>query len=66
MAHRSGRAAIQLKPGPAAEAEDVGMRSQAQLTAHLFGTFRVTIDGTPVDTVSSRRTRNLLAYLLAH
>jgi DNA-binding SARP family transcriptional activator len=66
MAYRSGRAAIQLYPGAAAEAEDLRMRSQAQLTAHLFGTFRVTIDGTPVDTVSGRRTRNLLAYLLAH
>jgi DNA-binding SARP family transcriptional activator len=36
------------------------------LTAHFLGTFRVSIDGTPVDTASSRRTRNLLAYLLTH
>jgi DNA-binding SARP family transcriptional activator len=36
------------------------------LTAHFLGTFRVTVDGNLVDTVSSRRTRNLIAYLLAH
>jgi DNA-binding SARP family transcriptional activator len=42
------------------------MATPAVLTAHFFGTFRVSVDGTPVDTGSSRRTRNLLAYLLAH
>ena len=36
------------------------------LTAHLLGTFRVTVDGNLVDTVSSRLTRHLIAYLLAH
>lgn len=36
------------------------------LTAHFLGTFRVTVDGNLVNTVSSRRTRNLIAYLLAH
>jgi hypothetical protein len=42
------------------------MAEPAVLTAHFFGTFRVSVDGTPVDTASSRRTRNVLAYLLAH
>jgi DNA-binding SARP family transcriptional activator len=42
------------------------MAEPAVLTAHFFGTFRVSVDGTPVDTASSRRTRNMLAYLLAH
>jgi SARP family transcriptional regulator, regulator of embCAB operon len=42
------------------------MTNLPTLSAHFLGTFRVTIDGTPVDTVSSRRTRNLLAYLLVH
>jgi DNA-binding SARP family transcriptional activator len=36
------------------------------LTAHFLGAFRVTVDGNLIDTVSSRRTRNLIAYLLAH
>ena len=36
------------------------------LTARLLGRFVVTIDGQLVDTQSSRRTRNVLAYLLAH
>lgn len=36
------------------------------LTAHFLGAFRVTVDGSLVNTVSSRRTRNLIAYLLAH
>jgi DNA-binding SARP family transcriptional activator len=42
------------------------MAAPAVLTAHFFGTFRVSIDGAPVDIGASRRTRNLLAYLLAH
>jgi DNA-binding SARP family transcriptional activator len=42
------------------------MATPAALTAHFFGTFRVSVDGTPVDTGSSRRTRNMLAYLLAY
>lgn len=36
------------------------------LAAHLLGTLRVTVDGIPVDTMSSRRSRNLLAYLLVY
>ena len=36
------------------------------LTAQFFGTFRVSVDGVPVDTGSSRPARNVLAYLLAH
>ncbi|WP_158647575.1 BTAD domain-containing putative transcriptional regulator [Actinoplanes sp. ATCC 53533] len=36
------------------------------LAAHFLGTFQVTIDGVPVDTTSRRRTRHVLAYLLAH
>jgi DNA-binding SARP family transcriptional activator len=36
------------------------------LVAHFLGTFRVTVGGMLVDTISRRRTRHLLAYLLAH
>ncbi len=36
------------------------------LAVHLLGAFRVSIDGVPVDTASRRRTRQVLAYLLAH
>jgi SARP family transcriptional regulator, regulator of embCAB operon len=36
------------------------------LAAHLLGTLRVTVDGIAVDTTASRRTRNLLAYLLVY
>jgi hypothetical protein len=36
------------------------------LTARLLGRFVVTVDGHLADTQSSRRTRNVLAYLLAH
>jgi SARP family transcriptional regulator, regulator of embCAB operon len=36
------------------------------LTARLLGRFWMTVDGQVVDTFSSRRTRNVLAYLLAH
>jgi DNA-binding SARP family transcriptional activator len=36
------------------------------LTAHLLGTLRVAVDSNLVDTASSRRTRNLIAYLLTH
>jgi hypothetical protein len=35
------------------------------LTARLLGRFVVTVDGHLVDTQSSRRTRNVLGYLLA-
>jgi SARP family transcriptional regulator, regulator of embCAB operon len=37
-----------------------------QLAAHFLGEFRVVVDGHLVDTASSRRTRTLVAYLLAH
>jgi len=36
------------------------------LMAHCFGRFSVALDGHVVDTFSSRRTRNVLAYLLTH
>jgi DNA-binding SARP family transcriptional activator len=36
------------------------------LSAHFLGAFRVAVDGVLVDTDSSRRTRHLLAYLIAH
>jgi DNA-binding SARP family transcriptional activator len=43
------------------------MRTQAPLLmAHFLGKFRVAVDGVLVDTESSRRTRHVLAYLLAH
>jgi DNA-binding SARP family transcriptional activator len=42
------------------------MHMNGQLAAHLFGAFRLTIDAVLVDTTSSRRTRNLLAYLILH
>jgi DNA-binding SARP family transcriptional activator len=46
--------------------EDGEMRAHGQLIAHFFGAFRLTIDGVAVDMASSRRTRNLLAYLILH
>jgi SARP family transcriptional regulator, regulator of embCAB operon len=36
------------------------------LAARLLSRFAVCVDGRPVDTQSSRRTRNVLAYLLMH
>jgi SARP family transcriptional regulator, regulator of embCAB operon len=42
------------------------MTARTLLTAQFFGTFRVSVEGIPVDTVSSRPARNVLAYLLAH
>jgi DNA-binding SARP family transcriptional activator len=36
------------------------------LRAHLLGELRVIVDGRLVDTTSSRRNRNMIAYLLAH
>ena len=36
------------------------------LSARVLGRFSVMLDGHPVDTLSSRRTRNVLAYLLTH
>lgn len=41
-------------------------RVRPQLTARLLGRFVIAIDGRVVDTQSSRRTRNILAYLLAN
>jgi SARP family transcriptional regulator, regulator of embCAB operon len=40
--------------------------SRTVLTARMLGSLVVTLNGSVVDTVSSRRTRNLLAYLLLH
>ena len=39
---------------------------RVMLTARLLGRLWVVVDGQVVDTVSSRRTRNVLAYLLTH
>jgi DNA-binding SARP family transcriptional activator len=36
------------------------------LAAHLLGTFRVSIDGVPVDLTARRRARQVLAYLFVH
>jgi DNA-binding SARP family transcriptional activator len=41
-------------------------RPRPVLAARLLGRFSVTLDGRAVDTLSSRRTRNVIAYLLAH
>ena len=40
--------------------------ARPMLTARLLGRFWVVVDGKVVDTSSSRRTRSVLAYLLAH
>ena len=40
--------------------------ARPMVTARLLGRFWVVVDGRVVDTSSSRRTRNVLAYLLAH
>lgn len=42
------------------------LRGGPVLTAHLLGRFTVVVDDRAVDTQSSRRTRNVLAYLLSH
>jgi hypothetical protein len=42
-----------------------GRHEAPVLTARLLGRFVVTVDGHLVDTQSSRRTRNVLGYLLA-
>jgi DNA-binding SARP family transcriptional activator len=41
-------------------------RSGPVMTARLLGRFTIAIDGEVVDTQSSRRTRNILAYLLTN
>jgi hypothetical protein len=51
---------------PHLHCKDDEMRAHGQLVAHFFGAFRLTIDGVAVDMASSRRTRNLLAYLIMH
>lgn len=55
---RSTRSDVRADPGPS--------RARPMLTARLLGRFWVVVDGQVVDTSSSRRTRNVLAYLLAH
>jgi DNA-binding SARP family transcriptional activator len=54
--------------GPVAGSGSVGVaeRSRPILIAHCLGRFAVAVDGRAVDTTSSRRTRNILAYLLTH
>jgi DNA-binding SARP family transcriptional activator len=47
-------------------ARDASSAARPQLSARLLGRFAVTLDGRAVDTLSSRRTRNVIAYLLAH
>lgn len=51
---------------PHPEATVLKRPRSATIIAHFLGAFRASIDGTVVDTGSSRRTRNLIAYLLAH
>jgi DNA-binding SARP family transcriptional activator len=43
-----------------------GRERPPMLTARLFGGFLLAVDGRVVDTSSSRRTRNLLAYLVTY
>lgn len=52
------------KIGPIAR--ETSIRPRPLLSARLLGRFSVTLDGRAVDTTSSRRTRNLIAYLVAH
>ena len=42
------------------------MRVDVRMRAYLLGELRVIVNGRLVDTTSSRRSRNLIAYLLAH
>jgi SARP family transcriptional regulator, regulator of embCAB operon len=49
-----------------AERPPVPSADRPVLVARLLGRFSVCIDGGQVDTQSSRRTRNVLAYLLSH
>jgi len=49
-----------------AAAREASIRPRPLLSARLLGRFSVTLDGRAVDTTSSRRTRNVIAYLLAH
>jgi SARP family transcriptional regulator, regulator of embCAB operon len=44
----------------------VSTREQPELLARLLGPLMITLDGRVVDTASSRRTRNVLSYLLLH
>ena len=47
-------------------AATAGAADGPRLTAYLLGGFLVTIDGVPIDMASSRRNRNVLAYLITH
>jgi DNA-binding SARP family transcriptional activator len=60
MGAERGRAAAVHRDGPVPDDE------RPMLTARLLGRLWVVLDGRVVDTWSSRRTRNVLAYLLAH
>jgi DNA-binding SARP family transcriptional activator len=42
------------------------LATSVKLRAYLLGELRVIVDGHLVDTTSSRRSRNVIAYLLAH
>ena len=54
-------------PRPVESSVDVARpRDRPVLSAWLLGSMMVTVDGTVVDTSSSRRTRHVLAYLLLH
>jgi DNA-binding SARP family transcriptional activator len=44
----------------------MGGEPRVALSARMLGSLTVTLNGTIVDTLSSRRTRQVLAYLLLH
>ncbi len=48
------------------ERDAPGARTGPVLSARVLGRFSVMLDGQTVDTLSSRRTRNVMAYLLTH
>jgi SARP family transcriptional regulator, regulator of embCAB operon len=52
--------------GVAVHADETSSAHRTMLTARLLGHLLVVVDGRVVDTGSSRRTRNVLAYLLTH
>jgi DNA-binding SARP family transcriptional activator len=55
-----------LEPVTPPVAPPVTASDRPMLSARLLGRFAVALDGHPVDTQSSRRTRNVLAYLFVH
>ena len=57
--------AVALSDRGAVEAES-NEPAAPVLAVHFLGTFRVMINGVEVDTASRRRSRDVLAYLLAH